>query len=101
MLGTFAVSWFWLCISVLAGSQAGDNFRFRSRASVDGDLLLVCSLQFSLPPYYCARILLLARRMCAVPPCLHAVLGQNLVPGYGVEGRTMVGHIPPPCPPAP
>ena len=70
MLGTFAVSWF-ACISVLAGSQAGDSIEFRSRASVDGDRLLVCSYSFLSPLHYCACILLLATPVLAFCAAVH------------------------------
>ena len=69
MLGTTAVSWF-ACISVLAGSQAGDNIEFRSGAGVDGDCLLVCSYSF-LSPHYCACILLLATPVLAFCAAVH------------------------------
>jgi len=101
MLGTFAVSWFgfaFLCWLALRQATILDSEVVPALMEI---VYWSAVTVFLLPPHYCARILLLARRMCAVPPCLHAVLGQNLVPGYGVEGRTMVGHIPPPCLPVP
>ena len=82
--------------------QAGDNIEFRSRASVDGDLPLVCSSVFAAA----AILLCLHSIACETYVCRAAVSSccarsELAVPVSEWSGRTMVGHIPPPCIPAP